>query len=569
MPPCIFYAYHTLSTHDVHLDSEERGTGAAVEHLRNGDGVELEVPGYHLRGCLARDGARSVHRAEAVGNPGRLLVVEHHRISPDRARIAQLEQLARVLHQLDHPNLLPLLAVVDTAPGVALVRPFCPGGSLAEAVDRSPAGLPPSMVADVGAQVADGLAAVHAHGLVHGAVSADSVRFDARGRPLLADTGTFLLGTDVPIDEVTATADRPQPPTAHDPAGDVRALVAVLRSALAGSGKPGVAGSAETGPGRRTAATARPLTPAALAVPERRAEATERTVAEALEEALAKGSAPGASDARPLASALARVQAETLSATALLDPCAEGAAGDEAAAGISAETRTADAVGIRTCDAAGVPVADEDAVHLAPGRWRRVALVGAAGLLLGLTAAIAMTAVDARTTVLSTSTPPAPTPAPAPASPSTVPAPSAAAPPSSAVPRRPPPPCPDLRPPPGEGAILLADLDARDCATPVRWDGQLLEVPAAGAAPRRYELLADGDDQLLFADLSCDGRDAPVLYRPATGEVFVFEGLVAPGQQVTVTGTPTGRTGGRATIVTDDAGCDHLRVAPPAPSAQR
>ncbi len=128
------------------------------------------------------------------------------------------------------------------------------------------------------------------------------------------------------------------------------------------------------------------------------------------------------------------------------------------------------------------------------------------------------------------------------------------------VPRRPPPVCRGVSMPEGDGAVLLADLDGHGCSTPVRWNGRQLAAATARAEPRRWELLADPGDQLLFGDLSCDDRDTPVLYRPRTGEVFVFEDLVAPGEEVTVTGQPSGSVGGRARIVTDSAGCDLVEV---------
>ncbi len=198
-------------------------------------------------------------------------------------------------------------------------------------------------------------------------------------------------------------------------------------------------------------------------------------------------------------------------------------------------------------------------------------LIAAAGLVLLVPLVLAVTAIADTEAVVASPPPTSANPSnssvqvdpPAPARrteptppPRDAPGPDADAP----VPRRPPPRCSGLDVPAGDGTVLLADLDGRGCSTPVRWNGRQLVAAAAEAGPRRWELLADAGDQLLFGDLSCDDRDAPVLYRPVTGELFVFDGLVAPGEEITVTGRPSGGIGGRATVVTDSAGCDRIEV---------
>lgn len=523
--------------------------------------MALEVSGYHLRGCLARSGVTSVHRAEAVGRPGRLLVIEHLRIRPDPASLAAVRHAAEVLGGLDHPNVLPLLDVVDGGSGIALVMPFTPGGSLAEAIDRAPAGLPPAMIAEVGARIADGLAAVHEHGLVHGAITARSVRFDVRGRPLLADTGTaLLLHGGPPSPTAPEGRDRPHRPAAHDAAGDLRALGAVLAAALA---------TAEAEPADLTAEE-KGTTPHDHdgAVTPRRAP--PGTLLEAIQLALTAEADPPCLDARTLAVALAGAREAAVEAA--------GGGSETATARGSVTTpgpaRQPVGVGPSVRDTIAIPAHDVAAAGRQPDRWRRVASAVAAALVLLVPVVLVATSIDDQPTVVASPgpTPPGPPglsdppdpPAPAtepepdaPAGSDTAPAPRETAP---VRPRRPPPICPGLDPPPGDGAVLLADLDGRGCSTPVRWDGRELAVTTTRSAPRRYELLADGGDQLLFGDLNCDERDAPVLYRPGTGEVFVFDGLVAPGEEITVTGAPSGGVGGQATIVTDDTGCDRIRV---------
>jgi hypothetical protein len=550
-----------------------------------GDGVELEVPGYHLRSCLARGESTSVHRAEAIGHPGRILVVEHLATRPDPASLAAVRQVAEVLRALRHPNVLPLLDVVDTGTGIALVMPFAPAGSLAEAMDRSPAGLPPTMIADVGARIADGLAALHEHGVVHGDITARSVRFDARGRPLLADTGIDLLRDGVGSSHAPAGADGSQRSAARDAAGDLRALGSVLAAALVGRGaaRGDLSAAGNTG-ARPTDDTAGSSTDGSASQPTEvppaepvegdalRRAATSTLIA-AIERALAAGTDERAVDARQLAAALARAYDEVVEAAASSGSETALLSNDRPDVARGNAPRIGGAVDATT-DETTAPACGTTARALRAGRRARVAGVAAAGAILLVPFALVLTAVDDPPA----GEPPQPVPRGADGAPPVPQAATDAAPPvhrdagaprdagvapptpQAAAPRRPPTICTGFEAPPGDGTVLFADLDGRGCSTPMRWDGRELAVATAREAPRRYELLADDDDQLLFGDLSCDERDAPILYRPGTGEVFVFDGLVAPGEEITVAGEPFGRAGGRATVVTDDAGCDRLHV---------
>jgi hypothetical protein len=116
------------------------------------------------------------------------------------------------------------------------------------------------------------------------------------------------------------------------------------------------------------------------------------------------------------------------------------------------------------------------------------------------------------------------------------------------------PPCPALVAEPGG---VAADIDGDGCRSVLRWDGRVLTVPGT-EPPARYTLGRPGDT-LLMGDWDCDGRDAPALHRPATGEVVVFEALPAPGEAVRGRRAPRA-AGGRASVVTGEDGCDAVDV---------
>jgi serine/threonine protein kinase/tetratricopeptide (TPR) repeat protein len=81
------------------------------------------------------------------------------------ARLRFLRE-ARAVAALDHPNVCTLFEIGEEEDGrIFLVMAFCPGETLRERLRRGP--LPPREAVQVALQVADGLAAAHARGIVH------------------------------------------------------------------------------------------------------------------------------------------------------------------------------------------------------------------------------------------------------------------------------------------------------------------------------------------------------------------------------------------------------------------
>ncbi len=106
----------------------------------------------------------------------------------------------------------------------------------------------------------------------------------------------------------------------------------------------------------------------------------------------------------------------------------------------------------------------------------------------------------------------------------------------------------------GPGRVVLARWPGVACPRPMAWDTRTatLTVPAlaAPAAPgARFDLGAPGDDAVL-GDWDGDGTDEPALYRPATGEVFRFDGWATPdAPRPTATAEATSVRFGRAEVV--------------------
>jgi len=82
-------------------------------------------------------------------------------------------------------------------------------------------------------------------------------------------------------------------------------------------------------------------------------------------------------------------------------------------------------------------------------------------------------------------------------------------------------------------------------------------LTVAGPPLTRYRLGRDGDVAML-GDWDCDGRATPALYRPATGEVFLFDGFADDGARRSRPAIETGRVDGTPTVVVGP--CDRVEV---------
>ena len=375
------------------------------------------VPGYRLQALLARGNGYVSHRAEAVGQPGRPLAVELIATGAAAHVLAEAQACVRDAAKLDHPGILPVIEVVPTDGGVAIVTPLAGGGSLADALAVPGAtGFSDDAIAELRTHLTAALHHLHRHGLHHGAITAEQVRFDGAGAPLLTGVGTAALRGATADD-----ADTDTPPMAALADRDLRDLDALLAACSARTTEPAPAAQRAPGPG--------PATPSN------------------------------------------------------------------------------------------------------PPRWQRCLRVAAVFVALTPVALVATALVgDSPPTHLTT-------------------------------PRQPAPVCEHVELDAIPGEHHLVDVDGSGCSTPALWDGSNLVVATEQGPPRTFHLDAAEGDQLLFADLSCDGREAPVFYRPATGELFVFERFVARGEATTVTASMSGTPDGDPRVMVAPGGCDRIEVA--------
>jgi serine/threonine protein kinase len=148
---------------------------------------------------------------------------------------------ARSSAALSHRNVVTVFDVVEEHAAIWLVMEYVPGRSLAEIVAED-GPLDPGRVAEIGAQVAEGLAAAHALGVVHRDVKPGNVLIREDDTAKISDFGIARSVGDPALTQsglLTGTPSYFSPELARgaapSPASDVWALGATLYTAVEGS----------------------------------------------------------------------------------------------------------------------------------------------------------------------------------------------------------------------------------------------------------------------------------------------------------------------------------------------
>jgi serine/threonine protein kinase len=159
------------------------------------------VAGYEVLGVLGRGGMATVHLARELRTDGLFaLKTMSPDVADDEAAAIVLEDEARVLARIVHPNVVPVVDVVRSEGEVVLVMPFVRGVTVAEllvAASRAESPLSPGIVSAIGQDVLDGLQAAHEAtsetgqplGVVHRDVSPQNVLVDVEGCARVLDFG--------------------------------------------------------------------------------------------------------------------------------------------------------------------------------------------------------------------------------------------------------------------------------------------------------------------------------------------------------------------------------------------
>lgn len=199
--------------------------------------------GYRLDQVAGRGGMGVVYRATQVRLDRVVaLKVIAPELASDPAFRERFQREARLLASVDDPNVVPVYEADEADGQLFLSMRWIDGGDLADEIART-GGLEPERAQHLLLQVAGGLDAVHAHGLVHGDLKPANMLIEQRsvgaeraflsdfgaGRSLEATATGNWLGT---VDYVAPETIRGAPPDARS---DRYGLACVLFEALTGA----------------------------------------------------------------------------------------------------------------------------------------------------------------------------------------------------------------------------------------------------------------------------------------------------------------------------------------------
>jgi len=208
-----------------------------------GSGASMEIPGYRVRGEIARGGMGIVYRAlqeEPRREVALKMLLPHQISSPGMLERFRLE--ARAIAALEHPAILPVHHVGEHNGLPFFTMKLASGGSLAQRKGEFAGDW--RRIAELVATLADAVQFAHERGVLHRDVKPGNVLFDEAGRPYVSDFGLAkladaesaltrsidLLGTPHYVAPEVAARSAKEATTASD----VYSLGAILYELLAG-----------------------------------------------------------------------------------------------------------------------------------------------------------------------------------------------------------------------------------------------------------------------------------------------------------------------------------------------
>ncbi|HZT43824.1 MAG TPA: protein kinase [Chthonomonadaceae bacterium] len=205
---------------------------------------EIRLGHYVLVQEVGRGAVSTVYEARdlELGRTVALKVLDLPRsLQPgqDEDRIARLKREARAMARLSHPNIVTVHELAEQDGTYYLVMEFLDGTTLRDRMNGGP--IPPEEAAEILAQIAAGLDAVHRQGLLHRDIKPSNVMLLYNGQVKLLDFGVARATDDAAMTQTGAVIGSPAylaPEQLADgpvtPAADIWSLGILLYEMLAG-----------------------------------------------------------------------------------------------------------------------------------------------------------------------------------------------------------------------------------------------------------------------------------------------------------------------------------------------
>ncbi len=149
---------------------------------------------YRVLSLLGTGGLGSVYRAEQI-DLSRVVAIKilHATIVHDEEQMARFEQEARILSELEHPNIVRVYSIGTTANGLPYMSmEYVEGETLAARIAASPS-FSPAEVIDIGIQICEAVQSVHAKEIIHRDLKPQNILLVKDSNPILVKVLDFGL----------------------------------------------------------------------------------------------------------------------------------------------------------------------------------------------------------------------------------------------------------------------------------------------------------------------------------------------------------------------------------------
>jgi len=161
---------------------------------------------YEIRSALGAGGMGEVYRAldTKLGRDVALKVLPAE-MAQDAERLGRFRREAKVLAQLDHPNIVTIYSVEESEGVHFLTMQLVEGLPLDRLINQN--GLPIEQIVEIAAGLADALAAAHEKGIVHRDLKPANVMVTNEGRVKVLDFGLAKDVRGTGLGDATMTSD--------------------------------------------------------------------------------------------------------------------------------------------------------------------------------------------------------------------------------------------------------------------------------------------------------------------------------------------------------------------------
>ena len=204
---------------------------------------------YRLTAHIISSPTADVFRADDLSLTRPVAIhVAPHSLANDSQFLQSFRDEATAVAALNHPHILRVYDWGEEAGGAYLVTEFPVGGTLRTVLDRD-GQMDETKAALMGLEIADGLAYAHARGMVHGALSPETIHFDIDGRAKIADFGftTAIANSHIgPSTDIRYASPEQAQRQPTDGRTDVYSLSLIIFEAITGTIPHAQATPAET-----------------------------------------------------------------------------------------------------------------------------------------------------------------------------------------------------------------------------------------------------------------------------------------------------------------------------------